>query len=101
MTVTPPIHDGSMSFDELLDHEWLPESAAPPIGDGDGDASHPAIQPARSAPAQLELITGAKPRRGWRLDARTRRVGRLGVAEAKAILAATHSPAGLDAATAA
>ncbi len=99
MTVTPPIHDGSMSFDELLDHEWLPESAAPPIGDG--DASQPVIQPDRGAPAQLELITGAKPRRGWRLDARTRRVGRLGVAEAKAILAATHSPAGLDAATAA
>ena len=43
-----------MSFDELLDHEWLPESAALPIGDA--DASQPVIQPDRGAPAQLELI---------------------------------------------
>jgi len=37
-----------------------------------------------NAERQLRLIAGPRPE--WSLDARTRRIGRLGVAEAKAIL---------------
>ena len=43
---------------------------------------------------QLVLLEGGRPmaRREWQLDERTRRIGRLGVAQARAILREARKP---------
>ncbi len=50
-------------------------------------------QAARPA-GQLVLLDGGRsaPRRDWQLDERTRRIGRMGVAQARAILREVHPP---------
>ncbi len=41
---------------------------------------------------QLRLLTGPTERPAWRLDERTRRVGRRGIAEAREILRRARPP---------
>jgi hypothetical protein len=48
----------------------------------------------RPSAVQLVLLDGGRlvPRREWQLDERTRRIGRMGVAQARAILKEARPP---------
>jgi hypothetical protein len=52
-------------------------------------------RPRRHAPAQLRLLDGGR-RHDWQLSERARRVGRNGLAEARAALARTVPPSELS-----
>ncbi|MCU0275141.1 MAG: hypothetical protein MUE34_18105 [Acidimicrobiales bacterium] len=47
-------------------------------------------RPSRTTPAPVEAAAPASP---WRLDERTRAVGRAGIAQARAVLAEARRPA--------
>jgi hypothetical protein len=107
VAVTPSRQDGAMRFDELLPEGQGPDRPARPRARArragaaaKRDARRtvgretPPASPAQPAqPAQLTLIEGAPAgRRDWVLDPHTRRVGRLGVAAARAALARATPP---------
>lgn len=88
--VTPSSHTEAMSFEELLGDDWLPSTDRDAGDEPETDSGPSKSTGNTSGVRQLSLIKS--PDRDWELEESTKRRGRRGVAEARAVLEGVKPP---------